>query len=332
MQTLKKSKHAQNSGKLVDKYLKDVIAHKCHVCSKNILCDKATIQCHVRNHHNFSLKKYCDKMNIELVSEISKKKKVSVQLFTKLSSKQEITNKIGSFCKFSCPKCDFTSKSWNSLKVHITKNEHGPVLPFTKYITSLVYHKCHECDELVPNDTGILSLHVRSQHKMTLPNYRTSITMPNIEEQRDEYLSKLKTVIQDIPMVQPQINRILKAGTLSENQVTKDVGNLSFFKCPVCSKTNMNFAMLVYHCKREHQGRQLVYNKEYVVEARYHRCFICAKILLCDNAMISSHVYATHHVILSSYIKDFVLKGGGKVFPTFQEYCHNNQTFKIIKE
>ncbi len=328
---LKQSKHAIYSRDRVDKYLKDVFAHKCHICSMKILCEKGTIQKHMSYHHKITMTKYCNMMNLELDSKTSKKNKDIVELVTKPSSKHEIIKKVGNFCKFSCPKCDFVCNNYKAMKVHIRKKEHGPLLSYAKYLTSVIFHKCHVCDELVPNDIDIFFMHISVRHKMTLPNYRKSVTLPNVEEQEADYLSKLKSAIKDIPIVQTQTNNILKANSLSENQVTKDVGNLSFFKCPVCSKTNMNFAMFLNHCKKEHQGKKLLL-KEHVVEARYHRCFICAKIVLCDNSMISSHVSSTHHVTLSSYIKDFVLKGGGRVFPTLQDYCRKNQTFEIIKE
>ncbi len=129
-------------------------------------------------------------------------------------------------------------------------------------------------------------------------------------------------------MVQPQANRILEPKSLSDNQVTKHVGNLSFFKCPICPKSDMPYKRLVYHCKKEHKMKQLLYNKDHVVEARYHKCFICAKIVLCDNAILTAHVWRSHEIPLSSYVKKFVEKGGGKAFETFRDYCHNNQSFK----
>ncbi len=328
---LKQSKHAIYSGDVVDKYLKDVVAHKCQICSTKILCEKGTIQKHMSYHHNITMTKYCNKMNLELDSYKSKKNKDIVELVTKISSRHKMVNQLGNFCKFSCPKCEFVCNNYKAMKVHIRKKEHGPLLSYTKYFTSVIFHKCHVCDELVPNDIDIFFRHIQVQHKMTLPNYRKRLSLPNIDEQGSQYISKLKTAIKDIPIVQPQTRRTLETNSLSVNQVTKDVGNLSFFKCPVCFKPNLNFATLVHHCKKAHQGRQLLYNKEHVVEARYHRCFICTKIVLCDNATISSHVHATHRVILSSYIKDYVLKGGGKVFPTFKDYCRNNQIFEIIK-
>ncbi len=334
---LKQSKHAlrlsTRSGDQVDRYLKDVIAHMCHICSIKILCEKSIIRQHMKIHHSMTMIKYCNKMNLELESQKSKINKDILQLVTQLSTKLQILKKIGNFCNFSCYKCDFVTNNYASMREHIRKNGHGPLLPYTRYLTSAIFYVCRLCDKLVPNDKDIFSVHISSQHKITLQTYRKRVKLPNFEEQGCQYISKLKTAIKDIPIVQPQTRRTLETNALSENQVTKNIGNLSFFKCPVCSKPNMNFAMLVNHCKKQHQHKKFIYDKKHVVEARYHRCFICAKIVLCDNAMISSHISGTHSgVAISTYIKDFVLKGGGKVFPTFRDYRQNNQIFEIIKE
>ncbi len=32
---------------------------------------------------------------------------------------------------------------------------------------------------------------------------------------------------------------------------------------------------------------------------------------------------------LSQYIREYVFKKGGKVFPTYKEYCNNNQIFEV---
>ncbi len=69
--------------------------------------------------------------------------------------------------------------------------------------------------------------------------------------------------------------------------------------------------------------------KENIEEARYHKCHICDVILLCDNNIISKHVYHTHGIKLSQYNSDFVLKNGSIVFPTYQDYCQNKKVFDL---
>ncbi len=328
---LKQSKHALSS-KQIDSCLKDVIAHKCHICSRKVLCDKGTIVQHLSSHHNVTLKKYCHKMNLEHTTQMSKKKMEIVKLCSEISSKHEIRKKLGNFCKFSCLNCDYICNCFRLIKEHIRKLEHGPLLSYTKYVTNAIFHKCHVCGELILNDNEIFYGHIMNQHKLTMPQYRKRVALPNFEEQRNQYISKLKAEIKDIPVVQPKTNRVSQPNTLQEDQVTKNVGNLSFFKCPICPKYGLHFQTLVSHCKKEHQAKQLLYNKEHVEEARYHRCFICARIVLCDLSILTSHVRRSHGIAISLYIKNFVLKGGGKVFPTFRDYIHNNQSFQIRME
>ncbi len=54
-----KYKHGLAGRKNLYKYLVSIVAHKCHICSEKILCDKSIISYHLRNKHNMkSLKEY----------------------------------------------------------------------------------------------------------------------------------------------------------------------------------------------------------------------------------------------------------------------------------
>ncbi len=113
------------------------------------------------------------------------------------------------------------------------------------------------------------------------------------------------------------------AGSLPSFQITNDVGNLSFFRCLVCDRTNMSFASLYSHTREKH-GEHMPYRAENVVEARYHKCQICLKIVLCDSYKISKHV-RSHGISRQNYNENYVLKNGGRVVNCFQEYLQNNR-------
>ncbi len=133
------------------------------------------------------------------------------------------------------------------------------------------------------------------------------------------YQVELKKQIDDIPVVQAQDQCVLNAGFLSNSQVTIDTGNLCFFKCHVCCESYMNFTSLKTHSKRYH-GEIISYRVENVVEARYHKCHICAKILLCDNVFILNPIDRSHSYTRLKNFEHYVVKSGARVFNTFRKY------------
>ncbi len=109
--------------------------------------------------------------------------------------------------------------------------------------------------------------------------------------------------------------------SLSCVQSTNDVGNLSFFKCLLCPKTNMSLPALYSHYQRGH-GEKISCEPQFVVEARYHKCQICSRATLCDNMTISKHLQ-NHNIKINECNKNYVLKNGGRVIYNFFEYLRN---------
>ncbi len=52
---------------------------------------------------------------------------------------------------------------------------------------------------------------------------------------------------------------------------------------------------------------------------------------MCDMDVIRNHVIDSHKMGLGQYKKDYVMKGGGKVFPTFCDYLKDNDVFESLK-
>ncbi len=104
---------------------------------------------------------------------------------------------------------------------------------------------------------------------------------------------------------------------------------MTFFQCPSCVKTSMPYASLVEYCKRRHKFK-FHFNTKNIVEARYHECHICAKIILCDNRVLGSHL-KSHKMKLSQYNSDYVLKNGNIVIPTFKDFQSNPKVFDSIQ-
>ncbi len=142
------------------------------------------------------------------------------------------------------------------------------------------------------------------------------------------YNLQLKAALKDLPLVSPK-TQIVAANTLPDHNTMKDIGNLCILNCSVCRKVFTSFKCLVNHHKQDHNGKSGPYKTEQVAEARYHKGHICAKSVLCDNAVIVKHL-TRHKLNVSQYKERFVLKNGGRVFPTFLDYCHNNNKFEIL--
>ncbi len=325
----KKTEHAELTRRNIFTFLTNITAYQCGICSKKILCDISTIRSHLKCHNRISLKQYGDKFNVPFECKRTKlRKKKESDLSSAMASKKfKVTEKLGNLCKFQCPRCDFSSHEWRAMTRHLNCNAHGPILSPPNYATNLVVHKCQLCSELVLCDISIFQKHVERQHKETVPKYKSMINLHCRENCLPQYMSNLRSVIQDIPSFQQCQILHLKPQSLPESKVTKHVGNITFYKCPFCHKADMSYNCLWLHCRKKHNGKQVSKTMELVVEGRFHRCHICAKTILCDNSFVRNHVSRLHNLTFTQYIKKHVLRNGFKAIPTYQEYTSNRNVF-----
>ncbi len=328
---MQKTKHAILSRGFSKTYLIKIVAYYCKICSEKVLCDTREIKNHVRIHQIKTLKEYVDKTD-----EIRESRKTQIEnsfdnFCSKITMKQKPTQMVGNLCIFSCSKCDFSSKKWSFMKVHIKTCSHCPVRPPFLYATSTTLHKCQVCSKLVLCDKKIINQHI-SKHNYNIKTYKAMSNIPNQEEMFKEYKLKLKKIIQHIPIVDTKkVTWTLPPNSLPDDQVTHDVGNLCFFKCSLCHQSNMNYNGLKNHLRRIHKSSLGKIDKtQNFVEARYHECCICAKIVLCDYAILAEHL-RLHKINLSKYVNDHVIKKGGKAYPTFKEFCSDPQVFETLK-
>ncbi len=308
--------------------LSKVTAHKCYVCSKLVLCDSYFILNHLRGHKIHSMLDYSNMSGIKLQSR-SVVKKQSIDLFlAKHSDKSEISEKIGNFCEFSCKKCIFSCNNWKGMTKHFRVKMHGSKLSYIKHVTKATLYKCKLCNELILCDYGILYEHLTQNHKMTPTAYR-NIANVESEEIFAEFKSKLRKKVKNIPHLSQRLPFTLESNALPDNKVTNHVGNISFFRCSVCKVTNLSYSNWKLHCHRKHQLKMSCI-KQHIVEARYHKCQICSAVLLCDNEIVKLHLHKKHKIKFSDYCKNYVIKYGGKVFPTFNEYKSNRNLFETF--
>ncbi len=322
----KKTKHVEFFQGSVNKYLVKVVAHKCYICSNIFLSDKKVILSHISQSHKIdNLKKYCD------MTEATNEFKI---VSTKCSSLPEYhfdtTGMIANLCKFSCQKCKYSSWSWGLMARHLRSSTHTTFLSADQYATRKKFHKCFVCKEVLLCDSRIICSHAVA-HQMKLADYRKLNKKPVKNELYAMYCKELKDVISKIPVVEAKPHYVLSPNSLPNHQVTRDVGNCSFFKCPRCNESDLSYKLLLAHCKKEHQMKHVPFNSQNVAEARYHKCHVCDKIVLCDEHLIARHIRDIHKSSLTKYVKEFVLKSGGRAFPVFADYRKDIQIFESFK-
>ncbi len=237
----KRTKHDFMGQKNLNKYLVSVVAHKCHICSEKILCDKSVIRSHLRNKHNMeSLKDYINIMNVRYEKLEDKKAREFSQFLNALEKKYEVTETVGNDCEYSCPTCDFSCIRWGKLLKHITTKSHGPILQPTKYVTKVTVYKCCVCGKLILCDKQIFCTHLE-KHNMTTNCYKTSYGIPNSKSMFDQYHLKLKTALKGIVPIKPKSKITMPKDVLPNCKTTRSIGNLTFFKCLRCPKKEMSY-------------------------------------------------------------------------------------------
>ncbi len=309
------------------------VTHQCQICAKKILCDRIMLSNHFRSKHKLkSIKEYTEITSASETSEFKDRPRSAVdQLSKKNFTKYETSRQAKNLCQYSCIECNFSCRSWKLMMKHNSRKRHAPLLKITKYLTHVAFHQCHVCDKVIFCDTHFIGSHVKT-HNLSLATYCKKMDQETpSSDVHSKYLKKLQECIKDIPIVQAKEGCVLKANSLPEDKLTKNLGNLSFFKCPCCPKTNMPFSMFSRHCKTKHNMKKhSAYNAAHVVEARYHKCCICSEIVLCDNIFVKRHVMTSHKLSVSKYVSDYVVKNGGIVLPSFTDFRKDNKVFEPL--
>ncbi len=323
------TKHTSVDKGSIRKHLIEIVAHKCYICSKRVLCDKSYILKHLTKHNLRSLQAYSNATNVKYENKTARRKKEFDTLWSKKSTKKEISEIFANLCKYKCKCCAYSCNSWRYMVAHINTKNHGLDLSPAECAIHVVFYKCKVCECFLLCDTDILRNHAR-KHNLTLTAYKTLQNVCNDKELLTHYYKELRIAMKNIAMVSPKAQCTLKSSSLPKFQTTSNVGNLCFFKCLLCNKSEMSFGNFSCHLRREHNCKTALYKQENVVEARYHKCLMCARIVLCDNHILRGHLKG-HKTNYAQYVKNYVVKVGGKVFPTFQEYRRDRTVFEMLK-
>jgi hypothetical protein len=157
--------------KLLLDYIDKIVAHKCKLCFKLILCDTVLLDKQIRHFHQTTLDEYSKELKCE-------------RIYSSLADKQtildnaEISSTPKSLCTFKCLSCNKTYGSYQALLKHITENRnHGPLIKpiWINHIIKPVFYECHICTKKVFCDANYLENHFRESHKMTLKEYRQKL-------------------------------------------------------------------------------------------------------------------------------------------------------------
>ncbi len=308
-------------------YMVKIVVHKCYVCFKKVLCDTEAVKSHIKVCHGIvSIKKYCDKYGAILKTSIGQAQNENNYITELKRNKSAVTDFVGNLCSFKCLKCEYSCHSWRLMTKHVNTKLHGLLLQPSAYFSNITLHKCQLCQEKILCDNQIIKNHLATKHKKTVRDYNSHF--PPNETLNTRYVNELRANIQDIPTVKPQSKYFLNPNSIPENYLTGSVGNITLFKCPLCPKANISYSQLRGHCKRSHQHKHLPYSTNLVIEARYHKCHICSSQVLCDNHILTRHLFDRHKIRMPMYIKNYVLKRYNKVFPTFSDYSSNVHIFK----
>ncbi len=325
-QHFRKTSHVQKtSASTYNVYLSKIVAHNCLLCHKTILCERNTIKDHLKFNHQISIERYSVSINNESnIEEHRREKSLHMQKLTR--DKQKTISSLGNNCEFKCMKCNYYSQSWRQLQLHNAKHKHGLGIPAKKLVKKASLYKCKVCNELVLCDRAIIRKHLGS-HKLPLLAYTTQYYAANAQNLLCQYIVQLKAAVTHIPAIRSTPESFLEPNFLPIDQTTGNIGNLCFFKCPVCPKEDMSYSCLVRHYKIKHKSKHNYCFKKNVSLARYHRCQICAEIVLCDYTFIKYHVQRRHQISITEYSKKYILRNGFKIYPTFPVYLKNNQVF-----
>ncbi len=238
-------------------------------------------------------------------------------------------------CTFSCPVCSFTTKSWKSIQEHWADSSHGGGGGGgggggddgqLAAASDAWYHQCARCDEVMLCQTAVIREHVGRRHGMALGEYRAVAADAEAEgvERAEERAApggragQVERLKREVPAVIPPLSGMVMPGhLLREEQVTYEKANLCQYRCPTCSRRVDTFCGMRNHSQKAHSGGYYCFDRRDVVEARYHRCCICFKVVLCDNAVINQHTREAHRVGSRGYaelLAKFVASGRRPAF------------------
>ncbi len=313
----KRTGHGSGTAKFDKKFVKEAKYHKCVICAVIILCETHTIMIHVKDKHGLTLATYINKY-CNLGSKPQNQLKQNLHDGKDKSQKEVeiVSQKFINLCLFECDKCNTKLGSWKQLVKHfkICKKSNFCKNFDERYIIKKVLHKCFICEKTMLCDKHKMVGHISSQHNLTGSEY---ITMIDNANKSNQPRIKIRQVQDDNKEMDIQVSVFtsnlakfsfcyaIPQDYLDSSNMTSYVSNLCIFSCVHCDfQVNRWSDMSAHIQKTQHKVNGNLFDGDYVLEAVYHKCYICAKGILCDEELIRNHIRGAHKIFLLSNYKN----------------------------
>ncbi len=314
----------QRVQRLICYYIQKARYHQCRICDKIMLCDTQMIENHTSKKHGMKIEDYMFRIPRHIAQEnLVSMAFPNIKNFQlnaaerELVPKESITSDVANLCNFKCDKCCFRSRSFYNLRAHLFKcNGSGKF--HSKYLLDAIFHKCKICSVIFLCDKVALWHHVNKTHNLKITEYeRISLSCDGLVKDNEltekgktscSADARSRTIEEDRSVVQ-SVTPLNKAtnpkGSLPDHLTTDKVGNLCLFACDQCNFKSFVFGGMLNHNRRMGHGSGTgKFDKKFVKEAKYHKCVICAAIILCDKQLIKDHAKDKHGLTLKTYMDE----------------------------
>ncbi len=207
-------------------------------------------------------------------------------------SEKSVCKLVENICGYRCDKCSQVFYVQYPVFVGHLKKCKGKSAKFNQvHFYKIRYHDCYICGTRMFCDTCVINAHANRIHSLNSHQYRKYS-----ERESPAKLIQLKLGTA-LPNIVNSENYEIPNEMLSTN-----LSDMCFFSCDKCSfSTSSWHAMSTHNVTVKHGSGSRKFEAKYVKEAMYHRCLICRQVVYCDNRLIYSHIYKSHHVKMIDY-------------------------------
>ncbi len=301
------------------KYVKEARYHKCAICAGIIICDTTVIKTHITVMHGYTLDKYLDVSKSMMSSVQYKQKQKRTEKKMSINSQHNdslktFSSSFANLCSFKCDQCDFTCRAWNLLKNHVKLcqgTSSKKRLIAKNYLLKTVYHPCKLCGKTFLCDRSLIRGHIYGAHDMCAKEYAAiGLKKKQPIVKTIKVVDKNATHVYDFKVFSENLSSnfkgfVLPKGHIGDKDMISIVVNLCVYKCIYCNFKAESWEEMSSHVARLQHSDNIVncFHGDFIQEAVYHKCFICAKGVLSDKELIRRHIRLDHRLSLERYMK-----------------------------
>ncbi len=252
------------------------------------------------------------------------------KVFTKMSltclnkyqvSETSVCKSVEDICGYKCDEClQIFYVHYQFFAAHLRKCKGKSAKLSPRHFHEVRYHDCNICGLRMFCDTTVVKAHVKSQHSLTLPQYRKCLNRKSVQ----------KTVAKKMRILPNMANSDL--AQVPDELFSHELGDMCLFSCDKCSFMTSSWTIMANHnFNSVHGTGTRKFKNIYVKEAMYHRCILCKMIVYCDNACLFSHIFKSHHKKMSDYKLMFNTLEGNGSSSLLNEVSNDYSTKKKIK-